>query len=477
MLPAIRTLAFSADGRLIAACGEPEDPSEPRRVRVFDARDGKPVADLEAQAAQVVSLEFSPDGKRLLAAAADHPRGVQVWEMPGGRLLRALPGGNGTARFVEGGGRIAIVDRLGASDVVRVHDMAGGQEVQRFLVEVSYRQGLGADADRLLAVRSLQAQAVRVIDLPTGRELARLEGSRRTPSELTLSPDGRTVAACDNERNDVLVWELATGRVVHRFATHTGPVLRLAFSPDGRRLVSGSASRATHVWELATGRQLHGFAGHTSYVSAVALSGDGRRLATGSFDHTIVVWDLDRTRKTFLAKGELDEAALEALWHDLAAADPSPAYRAIGTVALNRDAAMAYLDRRVESLLVPVRHEHIGRLIAELGDQSYIVRQRATLALGKLREAAKPLLLKTLRTSDSAEVRYRVHRILSDSEETARFSQADVRRMLRVVHAAGVVGDEASQRVLARIAADFPEDAMQKEAERTLKAVEAGKSE
>ncbi|MEX0716028.1 MAG: WD40 repeat domain-containing protein [Planctomycetaceae bacterium] len=469
-LPGVRTLAFSIDGRQVAVCGEPEDPSEPRRVIVFDARDGKSLLELETHAALVVSLEFSPDGKRLLAAAADHPQGVRVWEVPSGRLLRSLPGGHGDARFVEGGARVAIAEPLGAIDAVRVYDVATGNEVGRFPTEVSYRRSIGRDGTALLGVRSLQARTVEVFDLPNNRKAAKLPGSRETPAGPTMSPDGRTVAAIDGD--DIIVWELTTEAIVHRLWGHSGRVLRLAFSPDGQRLASGSADRTARVWELATGRELHRFEAHRSIVSAVEFSGDGRRLATGSLDRAAFVWDLDHTRRTFLAREPLDDAALAAVWHELASADSAAAYRALGVAALHPERAMGELDQRVDALLVPIRGENIDRLIAELGHESYIVRQRATLALRKLREAARPALLQALRTSDSVEIRERAHRILSESGAAARFSAADIRRMRRIIHAAGIVGDAAARRVLARLASDFPIDDVRRDAERTSKSLD-----
>lgn len=469
-LPGVRVLAFSADGRLIAVSGEPEDPSTPRRVVLFDARTGTHLAGLEMPAAQVMSLEFSPDGGRLLATAAEHPQGARVFELPSGRLIRALATGNGHARFVDDGARIAIADRFGAIDVVRIFDVASGEEVRRFAVEVSYRQSISPDCEKLLAVRSLRASTLDVIDLPTGRPRAKLEGSRSTPSEPTFSPDGRTVAAIDG--NDILVWELATQTLVHRLSGHSGRVLRLTFSADGRQLASGSADRTARVWEVATGRELHRFEAHESIVSAIEFSGDGKRLATGGLDRALFVWDLDRIRRTFLSRDPPDAAGLVQLWHELGSADAAQAYRTLGTVVMHSGEALADLDRRVEELLAPIRTEQISRLIVELGDASYIVRQRATNALRKLREAARPALIRALRTSDSAEVRERAHRILSESADTARFSPADIRRMLRIIHAAEMVGDQTARRLLGRIAADFPVEEVQREAERTRQALE-----
>jgi WD40 repeat protein len=66
-------LAFSPDGRFLAA--SPQSPD----IRVFDVLTGKEVGDLNGHEGGVVSLRFSPDGKRLFSGSLDGT--ALTWDM------------------------------------------------------------------------------------------------------------------------------------------------------------------------------------------------------------------------------------------------------------------------------------------------------------------------------------------------------------------------------------------------------------
>lgn len=68
------SLAFSADGALLASGGEGGE------VRVWGAGDGRPVVALDGHTGRIQALAFGPDGKTLLSASAD--RTVRTWRLP-----------------------------------------------------------------------------------------------------------------------------------------------------------------------------------------------------------------------------------------------------------------------------------------------------------------------------------------------------------------------------------------------------------
>ena len=74
-----------------------------------------------------------------------------------------------------------------------------------------------------------------------------------------------------------------------------------------------------------------------------------------------------------------------------------------------------------------------------------------------------------IKTTTSAEVRYRLRRILSDSMDSPRFSVADIRRMLRVIHVAESVGGPEAKSMLELIIKDFPAEAVVREAKVALR--------
>jgi WD40 repeat protein len=62
-------------------------------------------------------------------------------------------------------------------------------------------------------------------------------------SAVAFSPDGKTLAACDNsDEHKVRIWDVGTSRERHALAGHAVGCKCVAFSPDGKRVASGDAS-------------------------------------------------------------------------------------------------------------------------------------------------------------------------------------------------------------------------------------------
>jgi WD40 repeat protein len=171
------------------------------------------------------------------------------------------------------------------------------------------------------------------------RQTATVQLSSAPQSEVTLSPDGRTLAMATqmNPRDPRLsftlvdartghskdlgttpcsagwrgfafdqsstlvaagsfcgqayIWNVATGRRLGRPVALGGELADIAFSPDRRRIAVASWNSTLKVAEVATGRVIGTLTGHTRGVPMVAYSPDGRYLASASLDHTVRIWD------------------------------------------------------------------------------------------------------------------------------------------------------------------------------------------
>jgi WD40 repeat protein len=87
---------YSPDGRKCAEVGPDDD-----TVRLWDAS-GEPLAMFKGHAAAVVSIAWSPDGKRLVTGSRDET--TQLWDADTGKMqitLRGTPMPSGAARFLQ----------------------------------------------------------------------------------------------------------------------------------------------------------------------------------------------------------------------------------------------------------------------------------------------------------------------------------------------------------------------------------------
>jgi WD40 repeat protein len=357
----VRCLAYSADSRHLATG------SEDRSILLWDTATGRPEATYRGHQAFVMALAFHPDG-RLASGGTD--RLVKTWDLAGGQPLAFRENGGWVvsldfspdgARVVSGGGF------TGRDWSVRVWDAATGRRLQSYEGHRATVVGVRFRPDGRHVVSFSFDATVRVWDATTGLDVAPpLDVSLPPPTTFNCSairPDGREFALGASD-GTVRLWDLETGRVRRTLAGHTGKVVGLAydrsglrlastsalggpsrndarpggelklwdvasgrelatprrgidvfqclaFSPDGHRLVLSSGfygelfgeSREAYVWDAATGRTLLTLRGHTSNVHRATFSPDGMRIATASIDRTVKLWDAASGEEVFTLRG------------------------------------------------------------------------------------------------------------------------------------------------------------------------------
>src|SRR5262249_31448371 len=134
--------------------------------------------------------------------------------------------------------------------------------------------------------RNARPGEVKLWEVASGKEQAKLDGLPREVWSLAFTPNGKLLVTAT--ANQLKVWEAATGKEVATL-NMTVSVRNLAFSLDGRTLATGHNDGKVTLWNTAPAnpaqwKQQTTLLGHTSLVFSVRFSPDGRSLATASKD-------------------------------------------------------------------------------------------------------------------------------------------------------------------------------------------------
>ena len=260
----IETLAFHPDGALLAS------QSWDGELRLWDVATGRPLMHMPL----LVDPQFSRDGRWL--GVLQHGEDAQLLETITAPEYRTL--GDGQGEYYEGDlspdNRLLAVNR--GDDGVRIWDLTTGREIAKLpggltLFRPDGRELLISSDDglhrRTIAFdRELQLGTPRTVPLPA------------PPTRVARSQDGRTLAMVSEAKGIAWLVDLDTDTVRAPRLAHPNASY-VALSPDGNWVAtSGWHTNEVRLWNARTGALVHEWPLHRA---SVTFTPDSRVLVLG----------------------------------------------------------------------------------------------------------------------------------------------------------------------------------------------------
>ena len=333
---AVQSAVFTSDGRILVTVGDDGN------AIVWDVHAARATETFRGHASRVLAAAVDRHARTLYTAGLDG--NVIAWDLTGDRRLgRTFQAGTGSGDWfpstaISGDGRslVTLQDR-GAVSVVAVATLTRRSLPVRGAPVVPPSQAAYAPAfgpRGRLVVAGVNG-FLALVDIRTGRVVARLRGHHGLVFTPTTSADGAVIASTGLD-GTLRLWDARTAgelgppiplggppatdasispgatRVAVSVAAGTIDVFdvrsrrRLArlrvdastptfsrFSRDGRYLLAGSKDGRVRVFAAGDLRPLGpAFAAHDGSVSSVDASPDGRTLVTAGSDGQVRLWDL-----------------------------------------------------------------------------------------------------------------------------------------------------------------------------------------
>lgn len=271
-------------------------------VYIWDIGSGKIIKTLEGHTNQILSIQFSPDGRRVATTSED--KTVRIWDLETGKCTNVIEGHASavlTCLFRQDGQ--VVVTKYADNTIVlwylgdnanglsaKVSDMQFSRDGKTMVVStknivsvinISNKQCLysfkeeddvlfccfNSDGSRI--VTATRSNFVNMIDIKSGTYIcsycADIYPERRRDDKIT--------------ENDI-------AQEVYQAS------LYIKHSPDMNTLAFRTTRECAAILDLESGN-IRTLEGHTNNISSLKYSTDGKRIITASYDDTVRIWDVD----------------------------------------------------------------------------------------------------------------------------------------------------------------------------------------
>ena len=285
----ITGLCFSPDGQTLASSGYHE-------IILWNAENGTVIRRIQNLSTATQSIDWSPDGKWIAAASGTSGQGGEVilidaiGQAPE-TVLASLPDLALDVRFSADGTRLAA---SGTDNAIRVFEIPGGKEMLVIQQHADWVVSLAWSPDGTHLASASRDRTARIFNAKTGELETTFVDHNAPVLAVSFAADAKSVFSSGRDKK-IYRWNEQDGKKIAEFGVADEETLRVVVS--GQQLFSAGASDAVRIYNIDTKKIVQTFTGHHDWVYGLTVNPATKRLASGSFDGDIRVWNMEDGRE------------------------------------------------------------------------------------------------------------------------------------------------------------------------------------
>lgn len=253
---------------------------------------------------ELLSAQFSPDGKRIVTASAD--KTAMVWDAITGNLLLILDDHKDIVSYAEYSPDGKRIVTSSYDNLIRMWDAETGEQLYALKGHKDSVFSVHFSPDGRKIVSASADGTAKLWDAVTRRLIADLSGHDAKVNSAEFSPDGKYIVSA-SVNGTAAIWDAKTG--VGKYLggkpedQHRGSVTSAQFSSDNNYIVTASLDKTAKIWDVKSGKLLKTFTKNTNGLNSAEFSLDGSKIVTSSRDHTARIWNVADGKLLFTLEG------------------------------------------------------------------------------------------------------------------------------------------------------------------------------
>ncbi|XP_063316529.1 apoptotic protease-activating factor 1 isoform X2 [Pelmatolapia mariae] len=256
-------------------------------VELWDLEANKKMADCSGHLSWVQRVQFSLDDSQLLSCSDDQT--IRIWETKKVHTSSAIHLKRDSDVLFNHDE--IIVSAADNCNRLQVRDGRTGSVLFQSEEKSSRIRCTCICRQPSAVVLGQEDGTVQVLEVPSGKLLATLQGHTKTVLHCQFSQNGQTLIT-SSEDATIRVWEWKSGKckVLHGHKEQVRCFSLLSDSPNDSRLLSWSFDGTVKVWDTESGEKLQDIEAHHGTILSCHVSPDGCFFATTSTDKTAKLW-------------------------------------------------------------------------------------------------------------------------------------------------------------------------------------------